>query len=789
MHWVKNILRLHVFGCLLIAGASTAQTGFVKTKNHQFFLYDKPYYYIGANYWYGSYLGLQLNKSKGVDRLRKELDLLKAHGVTNLRVLAAVEGSGQIHGVQRVRQPLQPTRGVFNEKQLAGLDLLLSEMGKRNMKAVIFLSNNWEWSGGFLQYLNWNGLIADSVLRRRLTWDEQRDYTSKFYSCEQCVQDYLKQVKLIVTRTNPLTKKKYSNDPAIMAWELVNEPRPMRPAANEVYKQWISKSAAYIKSLDKNHLVTTGHEGMMATDNDMPLYEQVHADKNIDYLTIHIWPKNWSWFKEATLAQDMPSVKTKTLDYLDKHVIVATRLKKPLVIEEFGLPRDGHSFDINASTTLRDDYYKTIFNEWQKDKQQSDVIGGVNFWAFGGIVHPIPNQINWKEGDDYLGDPPMEEQGLNSVFDTDQSTWDVISSYTKNAGAASGALSDNRATTQTANLYKHMQSLVNKGIMFGHQDDLAYGVGWKYVASKSDVKEVTGDYPAVYGWELGNLELDMPHNLDSVPFARMKEFIRQAYERGGVNTISWHFTNPVSMKNAWDTTHAVAAILPGGAKHDLYTKWLDKLAAFMLSLKGNKGEAIPVLFRPFHELTGSWFWWGANECTPVEFRQLWRFTVDYLQNVRNVHNLIYIYNTGGDFNSREEYLQRYPGDDVVDIISFDTYEGGSAANTPTFAKDLDRRLSVIEEVAHQKNKIATLAEAGFEAIPDAEWWTNGLWKGISNHKISYALIWRNAGMQPNGHMHYYVPFKGQASEANFRQFYNLDKTLFEKDVAKERVYD
>ena len=163
----------------------------------------------------------------------------------------------------------------------------------------------------------------------------------------------------------------------------------------------------------------------------MDLYEDIHADKNVDYLTIHIWPKNWSWFKNETFEKDLPEVQSKTLDYIDKHAIVARRLQKPLVIEEFGLPRDNQSFDINSQTTLRDEYYKTIFAEWQRDKETNDVIGGVNFWAFGGLSRPKVGQVFWKEGDDYMGDPPMEEQGLNTVFDSDISTWNVIQSFTK----------------------------------------------------------------------------------------------------------------------------------------------------------------------------------------------------------------------------------------------------------------------------------------------------------------------------------------------------------------------
>jgi mannan endo-1,4-beta-mannosidase len=224
------MIRYFICGLMYILLISNAfsQQHFVKTATGKFSLNDKPLYYIGTNYWYGGLLG---NTANGKLRLQKELNFLIKNGVSNVRVMIGAEGSGQINGVQRVQPALQPAQGKFNTDILNGLDYLLVELGKRNMKAVLFLSNNWEWSGGFLQYLNWNGLLPDSILKRKLTWDENRDLVSKFYTCDGCKNGYKKQIEFVLNHRNKYSGKKYINDEAIMAWEIANEPRPMRPEA------------------------------------------------------------------------------------------------------------------------------------------------------------------------------------------------------------------------------------------------------------------------------------------------------------------------------------------------------------------------------------------------------------------------------------------------------------------------------------------------------------------------------------------------------------------------------
>ncbi len=350
---------------------------------------------------------------------------------------------------------------------------------------------------------------------------------------------------------------------------------------------------------------------------------------------------------------------------------------------------------------------------------------------------------------------------------------------------------DKKATKETVSLYNNLKKLSSKGFMFGHQDDLAYGVNWRYEKGRSDIKDVAGDYPAVYGWELGGLELDQTKNLDEVPFDQMQQFIKDGYARGGVITISWHSYSPFGKGiSAWDTTHGtVASIIPGGVNHELYKTWLSKVAVFFESLKGSNGEMIPVLFRPFHELTGSWFWWGKNNCSASDYKALWRFTFDYLHTQKNLHNILWVYNTGGDFKTKEEYLERYPGDDVVDIVSFDTYQSGDPKKSEGFVKNTNLLLGMVGQIAAEKNKLFALAETGFESVPNEKWWTETLLKAIGDNKISYVLVWRNHGYQESTkRMHYYGPFKGQVSANDFVEFYHLSSTLFEKDVNSEKLY-
>ena len=365
----------------------------------------------------------------------------------------------------------------------------------------------------------------------------------------------------------------------------------------------------------------------------------------------------------------------------------------------------------------------------------------------------------------------------------------VVSCYGQLPEKKHHSLSDKNATPETENLYQNLILLQEKGFLFGHQDDLAYGVKWRYEEGRSDIKDVTGDYPALYGWDLGGIEHQKSNNIDGVPFKKMKNWIKEIYDRGGVSTISWHKDNPLTMKNSWDNTPgSLRSILPNGEKHQLYLSWLDQAAQFLGNLKGSDGKKIPILYRPFHELTGNWFWWCKNNASPQEFKEIWRFTIHYLRETKKLNNLIIVYNTA-DFKSKEEFLEYYPGDDVVDVLSFDKYQYTNPVTDSSFITEVQNQLKIMNEVAVEHQKPMAIAETGYEQIPYENWWTKTLTEAIGNYKISFVLLWRNHGWQEQEKkMHYYAPYKGQLSEKDFIEFYNSPKTFFQKDITQENIY-
>ena len=349
---------------------------------------------------------------------------------------------------------------------------------------------------------------------------------------------------------------------------------------------------------------------------------------------------------------------------------------------------------------------------------------------------------------------------------------------------------DKKATKETVNLFRSLYKLQNKAVMYGHQDDLMYGSTWWYEKDRSDTKDFTGDYPAVAGFELGHLELGNERSLDSVSFAQIAEQIKAHYKRGGVITVSWHANNPLTMQDpasksrrqggtAWDVSskEVVASILPGGTNHEMFNTWLERLATFFIGLKDDNGTPIPFIFRPFHEHSGSFFWWGTDICTDKEYSDLWRYTVQFLRDKKNIHNIIYAYNTDR-VTTLEQYMRGYPGDDVIDMLSLDMYDRGEK-----FGRELDNALGFVTREAINRNKLTALSETGGRRGM-SDWWSSVLMPVVSKYPVGYVLTWRHTyrsrfamGGNPN------QPFPD-----DFMNFYKSPGTLFLKEIQQENLY-
>jgi mannan endo-1,4-beta-mannosidase len=336
---------------------------------------------------------------------------------------------------------------------------------------------------------------------------------------------------------------------------------------------------------------------------------------------------------------------------------------------------------------------------------------------------------------------------------------------------------DPQATPEAVQLFNRLMALQDKGVMYGHQDDLMYGFTWWYEKDRSDIKELTGDYPAVAGFELGHLELGHERSLDSVSFAEIREQIKIFHERNGIITLSWHLDNPLTDRSSWDVSsnQVVKSILPGGEKHDKFNTWMDRLAEYFLTLKDENGVQIPFIFRPWHEHSGSFFWWGKTLCSEEEYKQLWQYTVNYLRG-KGLRNILYAYNTDR-VTSLDEYMNGYPGDEYIDMLTLDMYDRG-----PAYFTEFDTALGYISRTAAEKNKLCALSECGGV---DSTWFSEKLLGVLKKYPVSYVLNWRNPYDPDNipDSSPYATPSgKNEAFKADFLKFCNDPHTLFLKDI-------
>jgi len=357
---------------------------------------------------------------------------------------------------------------------------------------------------------------------------------------------------------------------------------------------------------------------------------------------------------------------------------------------------------------------------------------------------------------------------------------------------------DANATKETIALFYNLKILAKTKVAIGQQD--AFNSFYQDAGGDSDIKKNTGYDPAVLGSDFSFIT-DKSNNNQADNWFYQQEIkitndVKTAYAKGIINTFSWHLREPYKEESFYaadmtseQKTTAFKSILPGGANHEWYKKKLDKIASVVLNLKGSKGELIPIIFRPFHEFDGSWFWWGANFCTADEYKTAYQFTVDYLKNTKGVHNILYAFSPDNSYLTAENYLSRYPGDKYVDVLGMDNY-GDFANQGSTGVNKANAKLKMISNMALDKVKIAALTETGYRVTATTpsidNWFSSYLYSALNDNptfdlkiiSISYVMFWNN---NLDG---YYVPNSSVSNAADFKTFVAKPKSALLNSLPK-----
>ncbi|KAI8344518.1 glycoside hydrolase [Chlamydoabsidia padenii] len=398
--------------------------GFVKVHKTGFTRNGKEYKIRGANYWDG--MNLASTQGGNRTRLNIELDQLKALGVNNLRIMGSSEGPNNKSAFFRMQPSLMISPGKYNEDVFVGLDYLLDQMAKRDMTAVVTLGNFWHWSGGFSTFIKWvtgtePPYPSDSVPNSYNVFTEYTQamyYNASIYKqVNKMFKDHITKVQ---TRRNTINGKLYSEDPSIMTWEIANEPQ-------SAPKHWFDEIAAHIKKHSPKQLITSGIESKL----DQKDFLNAHSSPDIDYATCHLWVENWGIYNASDPNGLPPAMKYAT-SYIKSRGEWASGIKKPIVLEEFGMARDAwkkpddlaYKYLPSTTTEHKDKYYDHLLSLVKKNK----IFPGSNFWSYGGVGRSTDKENSY--GMVWLGDPPHEPRGWYSVYDKD-TTMKVLRKYYK----------------------------------------------------------------------------------------------------------------------------------------------------------------------------------------------------------------------------------------------------------------------------------------------------------------------------------------------------------------------
>ncbi len=401
------------------------------------------------------------------------------------------------------------------------------------------------------------------------------------------------------------------------------------------------------------------------------------------------------------------------------------------------------------------------------------------------------------------------------------------------------ALVDARAIDATKNLYAYLKAVgESDSVIFGHQNDTHHKAGSKGEGfSESDTKDVTGSIAGVIGIDVLSLtgnEASEWNAPEADRIAYVADITRKAAAEGALITLSAHMPNfevidqrvkaydaaggvvdetKNEMVGYWTTENGekqynfsgytpgtttgniVQRIMPGQDLNYLYTDYLDLIADYAKSVEG---DGITILFRPFHENTGSWFWWGAAFCDEQAYINLFRYTVDYMKETKGVHNMLYVYGPGSEAANVTEYGARYPGDDYVDMIGYDLYHSGpTQASEPGYLQSISKQNQILRDFATAHDKLYAITETGVADGDIAlkrtgnevmDWYMQLLDQITKDGGICYFLVWANFDENGSFYLPYVVEKKengvlhGHEMLDEFIKFYNDGRSVFATDM-------
>lgn len=381
-------------------------------------------------------------------------------------------------------------------------------------------------------------------------------------------------------------------------------------------------------------------------------------------------------------------------------------------------------------------------------------------------------------------------------------------------------LADFAADESTVALYQYLKSVgQTDAVIYGHMEDTVLKAGSSQL-SESDTKDLTGSIAGLDGFDCGNLFAGFAAKYNAmhpeaiaIPETTQGDiqaaaiFANDSLEQGSLITLSAHMPNfafaTIKDKDAkqsydrYDYTTAdsyylkgdvMNQIMPGGAYNDQYEAYLDMVSEYANQVEGT------LLFRPFHENTGSWFWWGKAFCAEETYKSVFKYTVEYLRDEKGVHNLLYVYGPGSEASSLEEYGERYPGDEYVDIIGFDTYDNNPSSDESgyNFQTNFENSVRLTDEFAKAHDKLFAVSEIGIASMQDTgnlrPQWFSEIMDILTNpeYDCSYFMTWTNYSKSS-----YYTPYVDSVDEDGtlhghelmdpFIEFFNNEKSIFASD--------